>query len=128
MINPYSTPPASIPGSSTTTTTTTPSPSPTTVCSLTDNFLWIAWSVWIPIPYVGAKDCDALYKAIEKGVAMSNWQCVEKEQDIQLWFNSPDAENENYGTHIDIGIQSHYPGLTSNCAATWLLEYPSGPG
>jgi len=123
MINPYSTPPMTIPGSPNPTPNPTPNPSSTpspasltTVCTVTGEIIFLSWSVWIPIPYRGAQDCNALYKALEKGINLSNWQCVEKDQDTQLWFNTPNGGNvHNYGKDIDPILESHFKGLTSTC-------------
>jgi hypothetical protein len=128
MINPYYAPPASI-SASTTTPTSTPGPTkPTTDCSLTDHELWIAWSVWIPIPYAGANNCDELYKDIERGVDLTDWQCVEKDLDIQLWFNTPTLGDHNYGNTIDPIIDSHYKGVTSTCGAYFSSGLNGGEG
>jgi hypothetical protein len=102
-------PPAPPPAS----TTTPPSP-PTQSCHGTSHYWWTAYSVQIGIPYGGAKDCDATYHALESSTtSITNWQCVEKDGDIQLWFNA----FANDGAKINSALESRYPSVAGgfNC-------------
>lgn len=61
---------------------------PTQSCHATDHGPFVSYSVLIGVPYAGAKDCDDTYNVLESAEgAISNWQCVEKDGNIQLWFN-----------------------------------------
>jgi len=102
-------PPASPPAS----TTTPPSP-PTQSCHGTNHYYWTSYSVQIGIPYGGAKDCDATYHALESATtSITNWQCVENNGDIQLWFNA----FANDGAEINSALESRYPSVAGgfNC-------------
>jgi hypothetical protein len=102
-------PPSSPPAS----TTTPPSP-PTQSCHGTSHYYWTAYSVQIGIPYGGAQDCDATYHALESATtSITNWQCVEKDGDIQLWFNA----FANDGAKINSALESRYPSVAGgfNC-------------
>ena len=83
-------------------------------CHATDHYWWVSYSVLIRVPYGGAKDCDDTYHALESATAsISNWQCVEKGGNIQLWFNA----FPNYGSAINGALESRYPSVNSfNCA------------
>ena|SRR5277367_6008841 len=82
-------------------------------CHATDHFWWVSYSVLVRVPYSGAKDCDDTYHALESATAsISNWQCVEKDGNIQLWFNA----FPNYGSDINAALESRYPSVNSfNC-------------
>ena len=95
------------------TSTNTPSVA-TQSCHGTDHYYWISYSVLIGVPYGGAKDCDDTYHALESATAsISNWQCVEKDGNIQLWFNA----FPNYGSAINGALESRYPSVAGgfNC-------------
>jgi hypothetical protein len=93
-------------------------------CHCTDNGFYESYSVLIRVPYLGSKDCDDTYKALENGgpwvdgghqwseVPISNWQCVEKDGNIQLWFNAAEGQ----GSDINAALGSRYPSVDSfNC-------------
>jgi hypothetical protein len=82
-------------------------------CHGTDHYWWVSYSVLIRVPYSGAKDCDDTYHALESATAsISNWQCVEEDGNIRLWFNA----FPNYGSAINTALESRYPSVNSfNC-------------
>jgi hypothetical protein len=93
--------------------TTPPSP-PTASCHGTDHFLWVSYSVYVGVPYIGPSDCDATYHALEDATwDVTNWQCVEKNGNIQLWFNLPGADAPD----LNGILQSRYPSVAGgfNC-------------
>jgi len=94
-------------------------------CHTTNHGIFISYSVLIGVPYAGKTDCDDTYNALTHagpmiseqgyqwdGVPISNWQCVEQNGNIQLWFNA--AANE--GNDINAALESRYPSVSSfNC-------------
>ena len=93
-------------------------------CKCTDHGFYESYSILIRVPYIGSKDCDATYNALENGgpwvngqhqwsaVSISNWQCVEENGNIRLWFNSA----EGSGSDINAALESRYPTVDSfNC-------------
>jgi hypothetical protein len=95
------------------------SPSPATQsCHATDRLLWTSYSVYIGVPYIGAADCDATYRALRGYLTLTNWQCVEKNGNIQLWFNIDTADPQEYASNINRVLGSRYPSVNSfNCPA-----------
>jgi hypothetical protein len=96
------------------TTSTAPPQVATQSCHATDHYYVISYSVLIGVPYAGAADCDATYHALESATySISNWQCVEKDGNIQLWF----AAFPNYGPQINSALESRYPSVAGgfNC-------------
>ena len=91
-----------------------PPPQPATQsCHAKDHYYWVSYSVLIGVPYIGPNDCDKTYHALESAtISLSNWQCVEKDGNIQLWFNA----FPNYGSTISSTLESRYPTVNSfNC-------------
>jgi len=94
-------------------------------CHATSHGWYVSYSVLIRVPFGGKSDCDATFKAIHGGrkftseqslewdpVLISNWQCVESNGNIQLWFNSPDDQSSN----INTALSSCYPTVDNfNC-------------
>lgn len=59
--------------------------SPATLPTTDLSFLIVSWLGFL---YSGAKDCDDTYNVLESAEgAISNWQCVEKDGNVQLWLN-----------------------------------------
>ena len=78
----------------------------------------MSYSIYIGVPYGGKSDCDATYTALKHSMALSNWQCVEKDGNIQLYFNVPE-DNFTYGDKINAVLESRYPSVNSfNCPDT----------
>jgi hypothetical protein len=105
---------------------TSPERRDTQSCHCTDHGFFQSYSVLIRVPYGGKADCDATYNALENGgpwsndcgchqwsaVSISNWQCVNKGGNIQLWFNSA----EGSGSDINAALESRYPSVDRfNC-------------
>jgi hypothetical protein len=84
-------------------------------CRASDHDLWISYSVLIRIPYIGPADCDLTYHALTKDATafITNWQCIEKDSNIQLYFNTPHG---SFGGSINKALESRYPTVNSfNC-------------
>ena len=84
-------------------------------CTAAQHGLWISYSVWIGVPYAGSADCDATLKALRQNIGncITNWQCVGKDGDIQLWFNTPEDISGDFGTEINKALESRYPSVGS---------------
>ena len=77
-------------------------------CSATDHFFWVSYSVWIGVPYIGQTDCDATYHEIYNDVGeITNWQCVEEDGYIRLWFNTV----EGHSSDINYALRQRYPSV-----------------
>ena len=93
-------------------------------CHATTHGFYESYSVLIGVPYIGKADCDATYHAIDNAgpwvnnahqwnaVPISNWQCVEMDGNIQLWFNAAEGQ----GKDINAALEWCYPSVgTFNC-------------
>lgn len=85
-------------------------------CHSHDHFLFTSYSVRIGVPYISAKNCDDTYHALESAtISIANWQCVESDGDIQLWFNCINCT----GDDINNALESRYPSVDRfNCPPT----------
>jgi hypothetical protein len=68
---------------------------------------WNSYSVLITIPYQGPSPCDNTYHILESWVAISNWQCVEKDGNTQLYFNSAAYRS----SWINNGLLAAFPNV-----------------
>src|SRR5262249_3524975 len=92
---------------------TAPAPSTTQAtqsCHATNQGLFNSYSVLIRIPYQGATDCNDTYDVLESGVPISNWQCVEKDGDTQLYFNA--AIGVEISAQINGALEARCPNVT----------------
>ena len=82
-------------------------------CQARDNLFWVSYSIYIGVPYGGPDECDGTYNNLEDEVTnISDWQCVEENGNIRLWFN---AEGGN-GSGISAVLESLYPSVNGfNC-------------
>jgi hypothetical protein len=83
-------------------------------CHATDHGAFASYNVLIGIPYQGARACDLTYSNLEfNWVGVSNWQCVENNGKIQLYFNAA----VNLGSSINSGLEACYPNIVGgfNC-------------
>jgi hypothetical protein len=93
-------------------------------CHCTTHGWYESYSVLIRVPYISSKDCDPTYHALENGgpwvdgghqwsaVSVSNWQCVEEDGNIRLWFNCA----EGSASDINAALESRYPDVDKfNC-------------
>jgi len=117
MLNPYFTPPATVEPTATQSQTpeSTPDMQATQSCQITQHFLWCTYSILIRVPYIGPSDCDATYHALEDfnaaNAEISNWQCVEENGYIRLWFNSEGSSDD-----INNALKKRYPSVNDfNC-------------
>jgi len=84
----------------------------TSTCDTTDNFLWESFSILIGSPYGGPDECDTTYHALEGATdAVSNWQCVEEDGNIRLWFN----EIQDAADSINNELEYLFQGISFNC-------------
>jgi len=86
----------------------------TVSCHATDHGAFASYNVLIGIPYQGAQGCDQTYNNLEfHWVGLSNWQCVENNGNIQLYFNA----GTNLGSRINSGLEGCYPNIAGdfNC-------------
>ena len=91
---------------------TSPERRATQSCHVTYHSFWVFYSILIRVPYGGPTDCDATYHALESAAPISIWQCVEKNGEIQLWFNTM----VNSAGGINHALESRYPSVDSfNC-------------
>lgn len=84
----------------------------TSTCDVKDNFLWQSFSILIGVPFLGASECDTIFHdlgGLNGGV--SNWQCVEENGNIRLWFNNFD----NASGRINRDLEGAFPGISFNC-------------
>ena len=108
----------------------TPSPTPETQsCHSTCHGLWASYSILIRVPFGGKSDCDATFNAIDHGgpliwqggrqtnawpaVPISNWQCVNEDGNIRLWFNAAPGQSDA----INPALEWRYPNVAGgfNC-------------
>lgn len=96
--------------------TPTPPP-PTQSCTAINHGLFSSYSVLIRVAYRGAKFCDYTYSILESWVPVSNWQCVENDGYIQLWFNA--AIGVEIARQINGALEYCYPEVAGgfNCPA-----------
>ncbi len=82
-------------------------------CTATDHGYWVSYSVLIRVPFGGAKDCNDTYHALENWVPISNWQCVNEDGNIRLWFNAFSTQ----GGTISRALELRYPQVAGgfNC-------------
>jgi len=83
-------------------------------CHATDHGAFASYNVLIRIPYQGGQGCDHTYNNLEfHWVGLSNWQCVENDGNIQLYFNA----GTNLSSRINSGLEACYPNITGgfNC-------------
>ena len=96
-----------------------PSPSPATQsCQTTNHGWWCAFSILIRVPYIGPSDCDATYHALEDtaGDDLTNWQCIEENGFIRLWFNAANGFVDGNQESINGALESRYPTVNRfNC-------------
>ena len=84
----------------------------TSTCHTTSNFLWESLSILIGVPYGGAQGCDDTYNALESATwSVTNWQCVEENGYIRLWFNTVN----NGAGGVNSALRTQYPGVSFNC-------------
>lgn len=93
--------------------TVQPRQSATQSCHATNHVFFNAYSILIRVPYGGDWACDDTYLALENGIPLSNWQCVETPDGyIQIWFNCAPFLNDS----INSILESLYPSVNSfNC-------------
>jgi hypothetical protein len=57
-------------------------------CHATSHGAWVSYSIYIGVTYSGVYKCNDTYNNLEDEVTnISNWQCVEENGNIRLWFN-----------------------------------------
>ena len=84
----------------------------TSTCDTTSNFLWESLSILIGVPYGGPQACDNTYYALESATSsVSNWQCVEENGYIRLWFNVIN----NAADAVNSALGSQYQDVSFNC-------------
>jgi len=94
-------------------------------CTATNHAFFVSYSVLIRVPYGGKSDCDATFHALTNAgpiiavqdyewdaVPLTNWQCVESNGNIQLWFNCAGGQ----GSDINSALESRYTSVGEfNC-------------
>ena len=119
---PENTPTTNIPEDTPTTTAASPTTSPivfaTQSCHVTNNVIFLSYSIFIGLPFGGNAycDCGGTFSALddEAGILLTNWHCVERNGDIQLWFNTPYLGG--MGDKINTQLKWCYPLVNSfNC-------------
>jgi hypothetical protein len=85
-------------------------------CHCVEHGAFNSYGVLINIPYQGASACDNTYSLLHSWVAISNWQCIEKNGDTQLYFDAA----VSWGAFINSGLEAAYPNVAGgfNCAST----------
>ena len=128
MLNPYYTPPATIspiptsnqqPAATCSQSPTASSPA-TQFCQTKYNFLFCSHSILIRVPYRGSSDCDNTFHTLygdldqtESKADLTNWQCVEEDGYIRLWFNTPITFS---ASDVNQRLESCYPNVNGfNC-------------
>lgn len=101
-----------------TTTTSSPVSPPTVVatqsCTSHNHGVFNSYSVLIGVPFLGPSQCDATFTALEQAL-ITNWQCVEENGEVRLWFNAPIGKS----SYINSQLETVYPQVNNfNCPDT----------
>jgi hypothetical protein len=102
-------------------------------CTATDNFIFISYAVYIPVPFVGSDTCDGLYNLLYWGqwplssigadpaavtnittVIITSWQCIQAtDGNTQLYFDAPPGGS---GSVLSTDLALPFPGINGfNC-------------
>ena len=89
-------------------------------CTVFDNAIWAAYSVWIGVPYGGSGSCDRTHDILEyghydgDGCHINNWECGRAgDGNTQLWFSAPIGS----GDCVNSALDEAYPNVDGgfNC-------------